>query len=51
MTEIDLNVVNDQCLSRRIDNIKEVRSEVSAWQWHRNKRPRLIGSSLPMVHG
>ncbi len=27
-----------ECLSRRIDNIEEVRSEVSAWQRHRNNK-------------
>ncbi|HHB76487.1 MAG TPA: IS630 family transposase, partial [Desulfobulbus sp.] len=35
---IELNVVIGQCLSRRIDNIDEVRSEVSAWQRHRNNK-------------
>ncbi|HHB75368.1 MAG TPA: IS630 family transposase, partial [Desulfobulbus sp.] len=38
MAEIELNVVIGQCLSRRIDNIDEVRSEVSAWQRHRNNK-------------
>jgi len=38
MAEIELNVVIGQCLSRRIDNIEEVRSEVSAWQRHRNNK-------------
>jgi len=36
MAEIELNVMIKQCLSRRIDNIAEVRSEVAAWQNHRN---------------
>ncbi len=38
MAEIELNVVIGQCLSRRIDNIEEVRSEVTAWQRHRNNK-------------
>lgn len=36
MTEIELNVLIGQCLSRRIDNISVIRSEVSAWERHRN---------------
>ena len=36
MAEIELNVLMGQCLSRRIDNIGEVQSEVAAWQRHRN---------------
>jgi len=38
MAEIELNVLISQCLSRRIDNIEELRSEVSAWQCHRNNK-------------
>ena len=36
IAEIELNVLAGQCLNRRIDNIAEVTSEVSAWQNHRN---------------
>ena len=36
VAEIELNVLMGQCLSRRIDDIGEVRSEVAAWQRHRN---------------
>lgn len=36
MAEIELNVLIGQCLSRRIDNITEVASEVSAWQTRRD---------------
>jgi len=36
MAEIELNVMVKQCLSRRIDNISEVTTEVAAWQSHRN---------------
>ncbi len=36
MAEIELNVLNGQCLSRRIDNIETVREEVEAWCKSRN---------------
>jgi len=36
MAEIELNVLNGQCLSRRIDNIKTVQEEVQAWCKDRN---------------
>lgn len=36
MAEIELNVLIRQCLNRRIDNISDVESEVSAWERHRN---------------
>ena len=36
MAEIELNVLIRQSLNRRIDNISVVKSEVSAWETHRN---------------
>lgn len=36
MAEIELNVLNGQCLSRRIDNIETVQEEVQAWCKNRN---------------
>jgi len=36
MAEIELNVLQGQCLSRRIDNIETVKKETKAWQKHRN---------------
>lgn len=36
MAEIELNVLNGQCLSRRIDNIDKVNEEVEAWCESRN---------------
>jgi len=36
MAEIELNVLNGQCLSRRIDNIGKVKDEVEAWCKSRN---------------
>ncbi len=38
MAELELNVLISQCLSRRIDNIEDVRKEVEAWQKHRNNK-------------
>jgi len=36
MAEIELNVLNNQCLGRRIDTIDKVKKEVEAWQKARN---------------
>jgi transposase len=38
MAEIELNVLMGQCLNRRIDSIKEVKSETKAWQQARNNK-------------
>ncbi len=38
MAEIELNVLIGQCLNRRIAYISEVKTEVDAWQNHRNNR-------------
>lgn len=38
MAEIELNVLNSQCLNRRIDDINIVRKEVQAWQEFRNNK-------------
>jgi hypothetical protein len=37
MAEIELNVVSNQCLSRRIGNIQTLRREVAAWERNRNE--------------
>ena len=36
MAEIELNVLNGQCLNRRIDDIEVVKQEVKAWCKARN---------------
>jgi len=36
MAEIELNVLNNQCLGRRIGSIDKVRGEVKAWEKARN---------------
>ena len=38
MAEIELSVLSGQCLNRRIDNVGELRREVSAWESERNER-------------
>jgi transposase len=42
MAEIELNVLTKQCLCRRIDNLKTVKTEVKAWQNHRNNKDAKI---------
>ena len=42
MAKIELNVLNGQCLNRRIDDISLVKSEVEAWQNHRNNKDARI---------
>ena len=38
MAEIELGILNRQCLNRRIDNIEELKREASVWQMQRNAR-------------
>lgn len=42
MAEIELNVLNKQCLNKRIDNMEEIISETNAWQNHRNNKTAKI---------
>ena len=42
MAEIELNVLQSQCLNRRIDDIEIVRKEVKAWQDARNTKEAKI---------
>lgn len=42
MAEIELHVLNSQCLSRHISSIEEVTEEVRAWQNHRNNKESKI---------
>jgi hypothetical protein len=42
MAEIELNVLMGQCLNRRIDNMKEMKEEVEAWQKDRNNKNAVI---------
>ena len=38
MAEIEMRIMNRQCLDRRIDDAAVVRREVAAWEAERNKR-------------
>jgi hypothetical protein len=38
MAEIELHVLNGQCLNRHISTIKEIENEVQAWQTNRNNK-------------
>jgi len=42
MAEIELNVLNGQCLNRRIDNIETIKEETKAWQDYRNNKDSKI---------
>jgi len=42
MAEIELNVLQGQCLGRRMDSFEEIRKEVKAWQKERNKKVSAI---------
>ena len=42
MAEIELHVLNGQCLNRHIDTIEKVKEEVTAWQTHRNNKESSI---------
>lgn len=46
MAEIELNVLMGQCLKRRIDKIKTMKKEASAWQDHRNNKKATINWQL-----
>lgn len=42
MAEIELHVLNGQCLNRHISTINEVTEEVDSWQYKRNNKNRKI---------
>lgn len=42
MAEIELNVLQGQCLSRRIDKIDKVKKEIKAWEESRNNKKARI---------
>jgi hypothetical protein len=42
MAEIEIGVLKRQCLDRRIYDAATLRSEVAAWQEHRNTTDQLI---------
>jgi hypothetical protein len=42
MAEIELHILNRQCLNRKINTIEIMKSEVSAWQKARNTKEATI---------
>lgn len=42
MAEIELNILNGQCLSRHLSTIEKVKTEVAAWQKCRNNKNNKI---------
>ncbi len=42
MAEIELHVLNGQCLNRHISTIKKISEEVDAWQTNRNNKNKKI---------
>jgi hypothetical protein len=42
MAEIELHVLNGQCLNRHIATYEEIKTEVEAWQKHRNNKKSKI---------
>ena len=42
MAEIELSVLTRQCLSRRMESVELMRSEVNAWQAQRNTKDTKI---------
>ena len=42
MAEIELHVLNRQCLNRHISTLEEIKKEVALWQEHRNNKNSTI---------
>ncbi len=42
IAEIELNVLSRQCLSRRIDNLQSLQSEIAAWVFQRNNNHSIV---------
>lgn len=38
MAEIELGILNRQCLNRRLDNVATLKHEIAAWECDRNRR-------------
>ena len=38
MAEIELHIINSQCLNRHISTIEEIKQEIDAWQEYRNNK-------------
>ena len=42
MAEIELSVLNGQCLNKHLSTIEKIKGEVDAWQTNRNYKNRKI---------
>jgi transposase len=42
MAEIELHVLNSQCLNRHISTVNEIKQEIAAWEKHQNNKNRKI---------
>ena len=42
MAEIELHVLNGQCLNRHISTMEKIKEEVNAWENHRNNKASSI---------
>lgn len=49
MTEIELSVLQEQCLKRRLGSIEEVRQQVAAWEERRNQQAARIKWQFDLV--
>jgi hypothetical protein len=50
MAEIELHVLNGQCLNRHIPTIKKIKEEIKAWEKAETRRKmESTGSSLPKM--
>jgi len=38
MAEIEIGILNRQCLNRRLEHVEQLRTEVAAWEHDRNHR-------------
>ena len=42
MAEIEIGIMNRQCLNRRIDDLEITRTEIAAWKLQRNQQESKI---------
>jgi len=42
MAEIELGILNRQCLNRRLDNVATLKHEIAAWECDRNRRENKV---------
>jgi hypothetical protein len=47
MAELEIGILNRQCLDRRIPDIETVRKEVGTWVRERNRESRTVNWQFP----